>query len=245
MKAVAQVLLHTLGGAMRVRRLFSSVWNMRLPACHALLSFGSLMLRTTSESTTDPGVVSVPEGKREVEEEESLSHRIGKTQAQATLKTTPTMISHHQSRASPSLSAAAQGRGRVPCQSPAFMRGFIFIWWSCGPLFPEWIIRICLRWALFICSAVAESIRSVLHTIFKIIRDRQHNSHSIRIQMSADGGAATHSQKQTQLIFTAEADSLRSHCAFSSTQPAHILFPSLFFFTCAEIADLVLWTHGL
>lgn len=93
------------------------------------------MLSTTSESTTDPGVVSVPEGKRAVEEEEenekeeeeSLSHRIGRTQAQATLKTTPTMISHHQSRALPSLSAAAQGRGRVPCQSPAFMRGFIFI----------------------------------------------------------------------------------------------------------------------
>lgn len=168
----------------------------------------------------------------------------GKSQAQATLKTTPTMISHHQSWASPSLSAAAHGRGRVPCQSPAFMRGFIFIWWSCGPLFPEWIIRICLCWALFICSAVAESIRSVLHTIFKIIRDRQHNSHSIRIQMSADGGATTHSQKQTQLIFTAEPDSLRSHYAFSSAQPAHI-FSLTFFFNLAEIANLVLWTHSL
>lgn len=76
------------------------------------------------------------------------------------------------------------------------MRGFIFIWWSCGPLFPEWIIRICRCWALFIFSAVAESIRSILHTIFKIIQDRQHNSHSIRIQMTSDGGT-THSKTNT------------------------------------------------
>lgn len=52
--------------------------------------------------------------------------------------------------------------------------------------------------------------------------------------MSADGGAATHSQKQTQLIFTAEADSLRLRCAFPSTQPAHGFFslslPFFFFF---------------
>lgn len=87
-----------------------------------------------------------------------------------------------------SLSDAAQDQGRVSCQSLAFMRGFIFIWWSCRPLFPEWIIRICRCWALFILCAVAESIRSILHTIFKIIQDRQHNSHSIRIQMTADGG---------------------------------------------------------
>lgn len=76
------------------------------------------------------------------------------------------------------------------------MRGFIFIWWSCRPLFPEWIIRMCRCWALFIFIAVAESIRSILHTIFKIIQDRQHNSHSIRIQMTADG-RTTYSKTNT------------------------------------------------
>lgn len=123
-----------------------------------------------------------------------------------------------------SLSEAAQDRGWVSCQSLAFMRGFIFIRWSCGPLFPEWIICICLCWAPFICSALAESIRSILHTIFKIIQDRQHNSHSIRIRMTADGGA-THS-KQTQLIFNTATCSVMAtlpffHCAFSENEPAH------------------------
>lgn len=51
-------------------------------------------------------------------------------------------------------------------------------------------------WALFIFSAVAESIRSILHTIFKIIQDRQHNSYSIRIQMAPDGGT-THLKTNT------------------------------------------------
>lgn len=56
--------------------------------------------------------------------------------------------------------------------------------------------------------------------------------------MSADGGAATHSQKQTQLIFTAEADSLRSHCAFSSTQRAHIFFSLSFFLPMLRLQTL-------
>lgn len=108
------------------------------------------------------------------------------------------------------LSEAAQDRGRVSCQSLAFMRGFIFIWWSCRPLFPEWIIPICLCWALLICRAMAESITSILHTIFKIIQDRQHNSHSIRIQMTTEEQCF---QKQTQLISARGlAQSCPAHC---------------------------------
>lgn len=108
------------------------------------------------------------------------------------------------------------------------MRGFIFIWWSCGPLFPEWIIPICRCWALFIFSAVAESIRSILHTIFKIIQDRQHNSHSIRIQMTADGGT-THSKTNTVLGLAQSWPPCHAHtgCAFSENKPAGDSLPLL------------------
>lgn len=119
------------------------------------------------------------------------------------------------------------------------MRGFIFIWWSCRPLFPEWIIPICLCWARFICRAVAESITSILHTILRIIQDRQHNSHSICMQMTAEEQCF---QKQT-------ADFCTGTCSLMSTSLWHrwtfkdsnSTSSSSAMGTCAYLHGLLVW----